>query len=92
MAKIPEVYRKAVLDEPAEGFPRLEEDPQCLILLKRLRSLMPLAQDARKPVFHLKPADGAIGSYAEAVKSVDRDFTRLATTIAEKIGLSKRGR
>jgi chromosome partitioning protein len=90
MAAIPEVYRKAVLNEPGDALLTVKEDPDCLILLKPSRSLMPLAQEARKPLFHLKPADGAIGSYAEAVKSVDRDFTRLATTIVERIGLSKR--
>jgi cellulose biosynthesis protein BcsQ len=90
IAKIPAVYRRAVLNVPEEPGLGIEQDPHCLILLKHFRSLMPLAQEARKPMFHLKPADGAIGSHIEAVKSVDRDFTHLATTIAERIGLSRR--
>ncbi|HET7523899.1 MAG TPA: AAA family ATPase [Acidimicrobiales bacterium] len=90
IAKIPNVYRTAVLDEPAADGVDVEHDPQCLILLKHYRSLMPLAQEARKPIFHLKPADGAIGSHIEAVRAVDRDFTDLASTLADRIGLRRR--
>ncbi|HJX26379.1 MAG TPA: AAA family ATPase [Thermoanaerobaculia bacterium] len=89
IAQIPEVYRNAVLDEPGAINGGIEDDPYCLILLKHYRSLMPLAQEARKPIFHLKPADGAIGSHIEAVKSVSSDFTRLAQNIAERTGLRK---
>jgi cellulose biosynthesis protein BcsQ len=90
IAKIPEVYRSAVLDEPYPSRIGIEEDPFCLLLLKHYRSLMPLAQEARKPIFHLKPADGAIGSHSEAVKAVSADFTRLAQVIAERTGLPKK--
>jgi chromosome partitioning protein len=87
IAKIPEVYRSAVLDQPIQHDLGIEEDPNCLILLKHYRSLMPLAQEARKPIFHLKPADGAIGSHIEGVKAVSSDFTRLAQKIAERTNL-----
>lgn len=89
IAKIPGVYRNAVLNEPGVIQGGIEDDPHCLILLKHYRSLMPLAQEARKPIFHLKPADGAIGSHIEAVKSVSSDFARLAQIIAERTGLQK---
>lgn len=58
--------------------------PHCLAMLKDYRSLMPMAQEARKPKFHLKPADGAIGAH---VQSCYRDFRALARTIAERSGL-----
>lgn len=90
IAKIPGVYRKAVLDEPGAAGVDIEHDPHCLILLKHYRSLMPLAQEARKPMFHLKPADGAIGSHVEGVRTVDRDFAHLASTLADRIGLRQR--
>ena len=39
---------------------------------------MPLAQEARKPMFALKAADGAIGGHAAAVEGCYRDFQELA--------------
>jgi chromosome partitioning protein len=41
-------------------------------------SLMPLAQGARKPMFLLKPADGAIGGHSQAVEQCYLDFKALA--------------
>ena len=48
---------------------------------------MPLAQEARKPMFLLKPADGAIGGHAGAVRDCYRDFRALAETVATRAGL-----
>jgi cellulose biosynthesis protein BcsQ len=84
IARIPQVYRDAVLGEPANGDITVIDDPHCLALLKHYRSLMPLAQEARKPMFHLKPADGAIGAHLQAVQSAHRDFVALAHGIAER--------
>jgi cellulose biosynthesis protein BcsQ len=83
MARIPGVYREAVLDEGrAAAPPAVPQDPQCLAALKHYRSLMPLAQEARKPMFFLKPADGAIGGHAQAALDCYQDFRALARTIA----------
>ena len=69
MDKIPPVYRTAVLGETLVGVvPKVENDKNCLAQLKHYRSLMPLAMEAHKPMFHLKPADGAIGAHVEAVR------------------------
>ena len=58
MARIPAAYREHVLRKaPAPGTVATD-DENCLATLKRFRSLMPLAQEARKPMFALKPADG----------------------------------
>jgi hypothetical protein len=67
MARIPTVYRDAVLDEMAKKAPLVANDPHCLALFKHYRSLMPMAMEARKPMFFLKPADGAIGAHVQAV-------------------------
>ncbi len=48
---------------------------------------MPLAQEARKPMFSLKPADGAIGGHAQAVQDYYRDFRELAREIAGRVGI-----
>ena len=83
--RIPGVYREYVLDEPvANEVPSVDDDPHCLATLKHYRSLMPLAQEARKPMFFLRPADGAIGGHAKAVQDCYRDFDALARTIARR--------
>lgn len=87
MNQIPSVYREAVLDEPPAPMMRVEEDHHCLAMLKHYRSLMPLAMEARKPMFSLKPADGAIGAHIAAVHACYEDFKQLAQNIAEKSGL-----
>ena len=51
---------------------------------KHFRSLMPLAQEVRKPMFALKPADGAIGGHTRAVAECYRDFQALAREIARR--------
>jgi hypothetical protein len=87
MDRIPTVYREAVLDDPSQTSPAVDRDPYCLSLLKHYRSLMPMAMEARKPIFFLKSADGAIGAHIEAVKSCYGDFQRLAARIVGKAGI-----
>jgi cellulose biosynthesis protein BcsQ len=84
--QLPIIYRESVLQQPASYFPSAALDPSCLAVLKHYRSLMPMAMEARKPVFFLKPADGAIGAHIDAVRSAYRDFYVLATEIAARTG------
>jgi len=88
MDRIPNVYREAVLDDVGNSATNPATDPYCLALLKHYRSLMPLAMDARKPMFFLKPADGAIGAHVEAVRACYDDFLRLAKRIGDKSGFA----
>ncbi|MHB1037121.1 MAG: ParA family protein [Pirellulales bacterium] len=87
MDRIPTEYQSAVLDEDQRVLPAVEADPNCLAQLKHYRSLMPLAMEARKPMFFLKPADGAIGAHANAVQECYKDFKRLAETLAKRCGI-----
>ncbi|MCU0226186.1 MAG: ParA family protein [Bryobacterales bacterium] len=88
MDRIPRVYREAVLQDAfAEPSGSVADDAHCLAVLKHYRSLMPLAMEANKPMFHLKPADGAIGAHVEAVRDCRVDFERLARRVASAIGL-----
>jgi hypothetical protein len=89
MRQIPEVYRRSVLDRGDPAPLSVEDDPECLGVLKHYRSLMPMAQDARKPIFRLKPADGAMGSHATAVRDAYRDFETLAWAIARRSELAQ---
>jgi len=94
MDRIPNVYRTAVLAEKAVHGITVTDDPYTLGLLKPYRSLIWLAEEARKPIFHLKYADGAIGSHIHAVRGAYYDFKNLAKAIAErtsKIKNSKSG-
>ncbi len=88
MDRIPSIYREAVLDERAQPLPAVADDPYCLSLLKHYRSLMPMAMEARKPIFFLKSADGAIGAHIEAVGSCYKDFQKLAAKIATSAGIA----
>jgi chromosome partitioning protein len=60
-------------------------DPSCLGIMKNYQSLMPLAHDARKPMFALKPADGAIGAHTSAVTRCHNDFQVLAVNVIERM-------
>ena len=75
-------------DGPARPALSMDEDEHCLATLKHYRSLMPLAQEARKPMFALKPADGVIGSQVNAVQACYRDFRALARIVAEQSGVT----
>lgn len=88
IARIPEVYRKDVLGENGEDGMSVKNDPRCLALLRHYRSLMPLAQEAHKPMFYLKPADGALGAHVQAVQSAYTDFRALAREIARRTGVA----
>lgn len=85
--RVPLTYAEHVLQESPDPGLSFANDPECLGLLKHYRSLMPLAQEARKPIFHLKPADGALGAHASAAEDARKDFVRLATRIASRCSL-----
>lgn len=84
MKRIPEVYQKEVLDSAGNAPASTDADPNCLASLKHYRSLMPMAQEALKPIFHLKAADGALGGHIYAVQECYDDFQKLARAIAAK--------
>ncbi|WP_204103392.1 MULTISPECIES: AAA family ATPase [Spirulina sp. CCY15215] len=89
ISRIPQVYSDEILNKKSpENYPTsVTDDPHCFALLKHYQSLMALAQEARKPIFHLKAADGALGAHFKAVQNVYQDFKQLALKIAEEIAL-----
>ncbi len=84
--RIPETYVHEVLGEQL-----LSEEQHQLAMIKHFKSLMPLAQDARKPMFFLKPADGAIGGHGAAVTECYEQFKQLAERIAVACSLVEKG-
>ncbi|MGH8901981.1 MAG: hypothetical protein ACRDYA_09935 [Egibacteraceae bacterium] len=83
--RIPVVYREAVLGVPASDERSIRDDPYCIALIKHYHSLAPMAQEARKPIFLLKPADGAIGAHQSAVHRAFADFADLAHAIEARV-------
>ncbi len=85
MERIPHEYADSVLGtglEITDG-----KDPHAIALLKNYRSLMPMAREARKPIFHLKPADGALGAHLTAANSAGKDFGSLARELLSRAGI-----
>jgi cellulose biosynthesis protein BcsQ len=87
LQRIPSVYRFAVLGEENGNIPAVDLDPLALAQLKHYRSLMPLAMEAHKAMFQLRPGDGAIGAHVEAVRKCYDDFLALAKKIAMPFGI-----
>jgi chromosome partitioning protein len=87
--RIPSEYRTAMKLPEEDDALTIENDPHCLAQLKHYRSLMPLAMEAGKPIFHLKPADGAIGAHVAAVNECGKDFRRLALRLAKATHLDR---
>ena len=82
--RIPSTYQQSVLNQTTS--PKIQPiDGNCLARLKHYRSLVPMAQEVRKPIFHLSTADGAIGSHSYAVKDALSDFKALAVAILDRI-------
>ncbi len=86
MGRMPAEYAKSVLDTGANDLDDFDDDPHFLAHLKDYRSLMPMAQESRKPMFKLTPADGAFGGHQSSVLGCYRDFRDLAKRIADKVG------
>ena len=85
IARMPSTYAKAVLQKEEDHSLTIDTDPNCIAKLKDYRSLMPLAQEARKPMFFLKAADGALGAHTHAVSDSYSDFKEVAMKISAKV-------
>ncbi len=86
--RIPEIYHSRVLKDskhPAS----IEVDESCLGLLKHYQSLASMAVEARKPMFLLKPGDGAIGAHMTAVIRCYEDFKSLTESVLSACGETK---
>lgn len=87
IARIPAAYLESVLGELGTPAPSVESDANCIAKLRDYRSLMPLAQEARLPMFFLKPVHGALGAHSNAARSAYQDFLGVAVKIAERAGI-----
>lgn len=87
--RMPTEYARNLLGNEEGPFPDspMKDEDNALTTLKHYRSLVPMAQEARKPIFHLTTADGAFGGHAAAVGDAREDFRRLAIRILDKMDL-----
>ena len=85
--RMPEEYARNLIDDNDGPYPETPEQDKAhaLATVKHYGSLVPMAQEARKPIFHLTPADGAIGAHAIAANDARQDFKALAEKIIERI-------
>jgi len=89
LERLPTEYANLIAAQRSEEGTALElAEPWELGLVKHYRSLMAMAHSARKPVFHLKAADGALGAHATAAQRAGGEFRALARKIAERVGLA----
>lgn len=88
IARMPAEYHEHIMGDLWPPPISVEADPECLAILKDYRSLMPLAQEARKPMFKLSPADGAFGGHQTAVTECRKDFRNLTQRIIKACGLA----
>ena len=84
--KIPTTYAKHLMMQ-ANGHHDPDNDPNPIATVRNHHSLMALSHEARKPVFELKPADGAIGSHNRVVVEAEGTYYDLSDVIANRIGL-----
>ena len=79
LTKIPEVYAADVLGQALDSSDEIA-------IIRKFRNLMPLSHEARKPMFDLRAADGAVGSTSRFVQVCHREFRDLSTEVLRRIG------
>ena len=84
--RMPAEYARSVRDEPS-GSKDLTpaNDPNLVATIKHFRSLIALAQEARKPIFSLTPADGAMGAHSVAANAAYADFKQVALELLRRM-------
>lgn len=87
LTRIPQDYQEYMLDKHTTKAISASDDPERLALLKHYYGLLPIAQEAHKPMFHLKPGDGAMGALMQAAQGAYLDFEKLAREIARRINI-----
>ena len=85
--RTPEEYARSVLGtgQTPQSL-TLETDGNRIATVKHFRSLIPLGREARKPIFDLTVADGAMGSHAAAATEAFHDFREITQEILRRIG------
>lgn len=84
--QMPAEYSRSVLgnETSATAASDPQDDKHCIATVKHYRSLVPLAQAARKPIFSLSAGDGALGSHAVAARGAFQDIRKLVENVLQR--------
>ena len=82
---IPGSFAREVLRQTTGQAQAIEDDPNCLAVLRPFASLIPPAQAAHKPLFDLRHAEGITGSQRQSVARATRAFEQLAAAIVSRL-------
>lgn len=90
MNRLPAAYRRAAGEGDAGAAPpaAAEDSDRCLGAPGPYGILMPLAEEARKPLFRLKAADGARAGHMRAVQDCWLEYRALARALAARGGIA----
>ena len=80
-------YERSIVHEPGIQYHEAFEPASPLATIRYHTGLLPLAEDARKPMFRLTPADGVFDDQIKEVSSSYRDFADVAKRVAESCGI-----
>ena len=83
-------YRAAILGELGSRQEAFGAEPDSLGVLRSYVSLMALSQEARRPMFFLKPGHGATTGDMAATQECYREFNVVAKNVAARCGVALR--
>ena len=90
--RMPREYARRLLEKHEGPYAQKpDQDERSLATVKHYRSLVPMAQEARKPIFKLTSADGAIGGHAASVWDAYTDFRALTRKILTHVPVASPG-
>jgi len=88
LARLTAEYGRTIAGAIEEVGHSMAGQPPVIGAVKPFHSLQRMAAEARRPVFSLRPADGAVGSHALAVQEAYRDYHGLTLEILRRAGLA----
>lgn len=88
LGQIPAEFERWIARSNRTGQGSIADDERCLGVLSSYSSLFQIAEDAGKPVFHLTPADGAIGSVMTGAQRAGAELQSLARVIADRLQIA----
>lgn len=80
-------YERSIIHDPGVQEQGVSESARPLASIRYHTGLLPLAEDARKPMFRLTPADGVFDDQIREVTSSYQDFETVARRVAETCGV-----
>lgn len=80
-------YEHSIIHEPGVLEQGVSKSARPLASIRYHTGLLPLAEDAQKPMFRLTPADGVFDDQIKEVTSSYQDFENVARRVAERCGV-----